>query len=122
VFVIAVVLQWPQIISVRGVGEGVGVGVGLAFARGIQSVAARQAQTTAATLCCAPRPVFAVRLLACIGVGIAAGIVRSRAVNPSLAHEQLTYGKIDTLVICRRVAPQVIRIVCLVTCPISAGL
>jgi hypothetical protein len=72
VFVIAVVLQWPQIMSVRGVGEGVGVGVGdgLAFALDIQSVAARQAQTTAATLGCAPRPEFAVRLLARIGIGM----------------------------------------------------
>ena len=72
-FVIAVVLQWPQIISVRGVGEGVGVGVGdggLAFALDIQSVAARQAQTTAATLGRAARPEFAVRLLARIGMGL----------------------------------------------------
>src|SRR5437867_321693 len=102
--------------SVRGVGEGVGVGVGvgLAFALDIQSVAARQAQTTAATFG-APRPAFAIRLLPRIGIGIAAGIMRPRAVNLSPAHEYLAYGKIDTSVICRRAAPQVIRFVCLVT-------
>ena len=64
--VIAVVLQWPQIMSVRGVGEG--VGVGLALALDIQSVAARQAQTTAATLGRVPPRVFAVRLLLRIGM------------------------------------------------------
>jgi hypothetical protein len=105
--------------SVRGVGEGVGVGVGLALALEIKSVAARQAQTTAATFC-APRPAVAVRLLPRIGIGIAAGIMRPRAVNLSPAHEYLAYGKIDTSVICRRAAPQVIRFVCLVTRSSSA--
>ena len=74
-FVISVVVQWPQTMSVRGVGEGVGDGLGLAL--DVKSVAARQAQATAATLGRAPRLVFAVRLLACIGTGIPAGIVRS---------------------------------------------
>jgi hypothetical protein len=95
VFVIAVVLQWPQVMPVcgvaegAGVGEGVGVGFGggLAFALDTASIAARQVQTTAATLGGASRPVFAVRLLPRIGVGILAGIVRSRAVNSSAAHE-----------------------------------
>jgi hypothetical protein len=95
-----------------GVGEGVGVdfggglgcGGGFAFALDTQSVAARQAQMTAATLCRAPRPVFAVRLLPRIGIGIVAGIMRSRAINPSAAHKPLSCGSIDTPVICRRVA------------------
>jgi hypothetical protein len=60
--------------SVRGVGEG--VGDELALALDIKSVAARQAQMTAATLGRALRLVFAVRLLACIGMRIPAGIVR----------------------------------------------
>ena len=104
---IAVVFSWPQIIAVCGVGEGVGVGVGvgLALALATQIVAVRQAQTTAATLCRAPRPVFSVRLLACIGMGTAAGIVRPRAINSSTAHEQFAYGKIDTLGICLASGP-----------------
>ena len=73
-FVIAVVLQWPQIMPVCGVaegvrvGEGVGDGDGLAFALETQSVAVRQAQTTAATLGRVPPRVFAVRLLLRIGM------------------------------------------------------
>lgn len=69
---IAVVFSWPQIMAVCGVGEGVGVGVGvgLALAPDIQSVAARQAQTTAATLARASGWVFAVRLLPRIGTGL----------------------------------------------------
>ena len=106
-FVISVVLQWPQTMSVRGVGEG--VGDGLALALDVKSVAARQAQAKAATFARTPRALFAVRLVSRIEIELTAGIMRSEAINLSVAHTPLWCGTIDTPVIFRRVAKATIN-------------
>ena len=84
-FVISVVLQWPQTMSVRGVAEGVGVGDGLALTLDIRSVAARQAHTKVATFARTLRALFAVRLVSRIEMGLTAGIMRWEAMNLSVA-------------------------------------